>query len=393
MPARLHISRECKGARSCSYMQSNIPRRLILVLFFSFLLIPQKVQAASAATIVRFHTDFGNIDIQMFDAQMPRTVTNFLNYVRTSRYNGTAVHRNSDTADVAGGPMRDFVIQGGGYVFTEASPIINFLRVQTDPAIADEPGGGVRGPSNVRGTIAMAKSGPNTVNSQWFINQGNNSILDDPTRGDGGFSAFGAILDGGMAAVDAIGALPVPRTNTFGFTIAAPFNDLPLRNFTGNKIEDIRVVNTVSLQSVIVLNSFIPLGDFSRDGVADATDLAILQSNLNQIPTGARLDKGDIDNDGDVDDMDLKIFNARGTFSIVDYNIDPITKAYTVQFLSQAGVNYSLQYKTTLAAGSQWSNVPAHTNRPGASVSTIFSGNLGDLPAASAYYLRIATVP
>jgi cyclophilin family peptidyl-prolyl cis-trans isomerase len=161
------------------------------------------------------------------------------------------VHRASDIFDPV---PRDFVIQGGGYFLNDPVPpatILSFDTVVTDPPIADEPGGGVFGPSNVRGTLAMAKSGPDTATSQWFINQGDNSLLDDPLRADGGFSAFGLVLGSGMDVVDAIGALPLPED--FGFAIASPFNDLPLLDFTGDSIDDIREVNTVVVWSVTVV--------------------------------------------------------------------------------------------------------------------------------------------
>jgi cyclophilin family peptidyl-prolyl cis-trans isomerase len=267
--------------------------------------------AAQAATVVRFATVMGDFDIQLFDSQMPRTVANFLRYANANRYNGTVIHRNSDTADTTGGPMRDFVIQGGGFTLVDAQPVLRRRDVvrspaptpNPDPPITDEPGGGVAGPSNVRGTIAMAKSGPNTVTSQWFINQGDNSILDSPTRSDGGFSAFGAVLGNGMAIVDAIGDLPLP--SNFGFSIPAPFNDLPLRNFGGNSIDDIEIPHLVRVTSVRVLN--LRPGDFDRSGLVDQADLAILQANFG-LATGALVDDGDADMDGDVDGEDLTLW-------------------------------------------------------------------------------------
>lgn len=257
-----------------------------------------------AATIVRFETVLGNFDIQMFDATMPRTVTNFLHYVNSDKYDGTVVHRNSDTNDGSG--TRDFVIQGGGYSFndpTGTQTTITYDEVAKIAPIADEPGGGVAGPSNLRGTIAMAKSGPNTVTSQWFINQGNNSFLDNPGRSDGGFSAFGAVLGNGMTVVDAIGDLPIP--SDFGFGIGQPFNDLPLRNFSGDDITDIRVAHTVTINQVRVLN-LIP-GDFDRNGAVNGADLAILKANFGAT-SGALLDDGDADMDGDVDGQDLLLY-------------------------------------------------------------------------------------
>jgi cyclophilin family peptidyl-prolyl cis-trans isomerase len=260
--------------------------------------------AASAATVVRFQTVMGNFDIQLFDATMPRTVTNFLHYVNSDKYDGTVVHRNSDTNDGSG--MRDFVIQGGGYSLhdpTGTQTTITYGDVTTIAPIADEPGGGVAGPSNLRGTIAMAKSGPNTVTSQWFINQGNNSFLDNPARSDGGFSAFGAVLGNGMTVIDAIGDLPLP--SKFGFGIGAPFNDLPLRDFEGDSISDIRVANTVTVNQVRVLN-LLP-GDFDRNGTVNNADLAILKASFGTT-SGALLDDGDADMDGDVDGQDLLLY-------------------------------------------------------------------------------------
>jgi cyclophilin family peptidyl-prolyl cis-trans isomerase len=271
---------------------------------FAFWILPET--QVRGGTVVRFETVMGNFDVQLFDATMPRTVANFLTYVNTDKYDGTVVHRNSDTQDTSGGPLRDFVIQGGGYSLhdpTGSQTTMTFSSVVTNAPIADEPGGGVAGPSNVRGTIAMAKSGPNTVTSQWFVNQGNNSFLDNPARSDGGFSAFGMVLGNGMTVVDAIGDLPLPTD--FGFSIGSPFGELPLRNFSGNSLQQIRVANTVTVNTKRALN-LLP-GDFDRNGAVNGADLSILRTNLGT-SSGAFLDKGDADMDGDVDGRDFLIW-------------------------------------------------------------------------------------
>jgi cyclophilin family peptidyl-prolyl cis-trans isomerase len=239
--------------------------------------------------------------MRFIQSPSPSAVTNFLSYVSANRYDNTVIHRNSDTRDTAGGPLRDFVIQGGGYSLVNSQWGVSYNSVQTNAAIADEPGGGVAGPSNLRGTIAMAKSGPNTVTSQWFINQGDNSILDSPSRSDGGFSAFGMVLGNGMTVVDAIGDLPVAN-DVFPFGLAAPFNDLPLRNFHSHSTLDLKVANTVTVRDVRVLN-LLP-GDFDRNGVVNQVDLAILNANFGKT-SGAFVDQGDADMDGDVDGADL----------------------------------------------------------------------------------------
>ncbi len=270
----------------------------------------------TAGIVVRFNTVLGSFDVQLFDTEMPNTVQNFLSYVNTDRYDGTVIHRNSDTFDPDLGAFRDFVIQGGGFTFQDPNPpdpndTISIFSVFLDAAIDDEPGGGVAGPSNIRGTIAMAKSGPNTVTSQFFFNQGDNSFLDDPGRPDGGFSAFGMVLGDGMVVVDAIGDLPLPTD--FGFSIASPFNDLPLRNFSGSAINDIRVEHTVTVNSVSQLA--LVLGDFDRNGAVDGDDLAIFSAGFG-ISEGAFLDDGDADMDGDVDGEDFLIWQQNhGTIS------------------------------------------------------------------------------
>jgi cyclophilin family peptidyl-prolyl cis-trans isomerase len=213
------------------------------------------------------------------------------------------VHRNSDTQDTAGGPLRDFVIQGGGYYLQDPVPpntTITYSQVNTIAPIADEPGGGVTGISNLRGTIAMAKSGPNTVTSQWFINQGNNSILDSPLRSDGGFAAFGAVLGNGMTVVDAIGDLPIPTD--FGFTIGSPFNELPLRNFSGNSISQIRVANTVTVSQVRVLNYL--AGDYDFNGTVNQADYTVWRNTLGSTTNAA----ADGNGNGKVDAADYVLW-------------------------------------------------------------------------------------
>ncbi len=230
-----------------------LPSAVVLAVFVALLGSTTPANAGADRTVVRFETVEGTFDVELYDDLMPRTVANFLDYVQAERYDGSVVHRAADTAPP--NPM-DFVVQGGGFFLHDPDPpdpdaSVTFSNVVTNAPILDEPGGGIAGPSNVRGTIAMAKSGPDTVTSQWFINQDDNSILDDPQRDDGGFSAFGVVLDDGMTVVDAIGALPLPPD--FGFTIGLPFNDLPLRNFSGSMISDVREINTVVVQSITVV--------------------------------------------------------------------------------------------------------------------------------------------
>jgi cyclophilin family peptidyl-prolyl cis-trans isomerase len=210
-----------------------------------------------SATVIRFETVLGNYDIRLWSGVMPNSVNNMLAYINANRYDGTFVHRS----------IPGFVVQGGGFTYNQANNTAP--QISTFPPILDEPGNEVTGPSNVRGTIAMAKSGPNTVTSQWFVNLGDNSELDDPARPDGGFSAFGRVLGNGMSVLDAIAALPRGDLDPFP---QETFDTVPLRNGTGlaNRLvfaNDVRVLN-------------IPAGDYNIDGKVDGADLAVWKADF-----------------------------------------------------------------------------------------------------------------
>ncbi len=281
---------------------------LVCSLGIALLLVTWLSGGAAQATLIQIQTVTGSFSLRLYDTAMPRTVANFLHYVTSNKYAGTVIHRNSDTPDPPpSGPLRDFVIQGGGYTLTDPIPpndLMSVGNVATIAPIADEPGGGVTGLSNLRGTIAMAKSGPNTATSQWFINQGDNSFLDDPARSDGGFAAFGRVLAKGMTVVDAIGDLPIP--SDFGFEIGGAFNDLPLRNFSGDSIEQVRVQNTVTVTRVRVLNY--PMGDYDFNGTVDAADYIVWKSTFGSTTNAA----ADGNGDGIVNAADYSIW--RNTF-------------------------------------------------------------------------------
>ncbi|MBH0001574.1 peptidylprolyl isomerase [Pseudoalteromonas sp. SWYJZ12] len=145
---------------------------------------------SSTATIVEMKTSQGIIVINLFDQDTPKTVENFLSYVDDESYNQTVIHRS----------LSDFVIQGGGFTFSD-----DFDPITTKPAIINEPVF-----SNVKGTIAMAKvdGDPNSATSQWFFNIVDNSVgsaqLDTQ---NGGFTVFGQITEASQSTLDKIAAL------------------------------------------------------------------------------------------------------------------------------------------------------------------------------------------
>lgn len=146
-----------------------------------------------SATIVEFQTSHGNFKVNLHDNATPKTVANFLKYVKDEDYNNTVVHR----------VVKGFVMQTGGFKFPGKLPL---QAIATDSPVVNEPVY-----SNVRGTIAMAKRSGNkdSATSQWFVNLADNSggspKLDTQ---NGGFTVFGEIIEG-MDKIDTIASLPL----------------------------------------------------------------------------------------------------------------------------------------------------------------------------------------
>lgn len=144
---------------------------------------------ASAQT-VKLQTSEGDIRIALDADKAPKTVANFVKYVKSGHYDGVIFHRVID----------GFMIQTGGYD--------EKLRQRpTRPPIPLESHNGL---SNVRGSIAMARTDvPNSATSQFFINVADNVRLDgDPADKATGYAVFGQVVDG-MDVVDKIRAAEV----------------------------------------------------------------------------------------------------------------------------------------------------------------------------------------
>jgi len=134
---------------------------------------------AFAAPIVDLVTNRGTIEITLDQAHAPKTVANFLAYVKANHYNGTIFHRVID----------GFMIQGGGFdrQMTER---------QTRAPITNEADNGLK---NNLGTIAMARtSDPHSATAQFFINVANNDSLNfrARTQDDWGYAVFGKVTQG-----------------------------------------------------------------------------------------------------------------------------------------------------------------------------------------------------
>lgn len=138
-------------------------------------------------TVVRFQTNFGVIDIELFDTVAPVTAANFRKYVEDGAYDQMFFHRL----------VTDFVLQGGGFKFDDGP---GMRAIDTEPPIQNE-----FQRLNLERTVAMAKQegNPNSATSQFFINLQDNPNLN---TSNGGFTVFGRVIRG-WVSVDAIAGL------------------------------------------------------------------------------------------------------------------------------------------------------------------------------------------
>jgi len=146
------------------------------------------VALAQAATQVKFQTSLGDFTVEVYADKAPKTVENFLQYVKDKHYNGTIFHRVMD----------GFMVQGGGF-----TPDMN--QKATREPIPLEAKNGLK---NDRGTIAMARTGnPNSATAQFFINVVDNAGLNAPSPDGYGYAVFGKVVSG-METIDKIRTTP-----------------------------------------------------------------------------------------------------------------------------------------------------------------------------------------
>ncbi len=146
--------------------------------------------------VVTDGTRVGTFKVALDIEKAPITVDNFLYYVNQGFYTNTVFHR----------VIADFVVQGGGYTTTGSQ------KEPLKPAIKNEASNGL---SNVRGTIAMARTDePDSATSQFYLN-----LVDNPSLNPGGVSAAGYAVFGhvisGIEVVDEIGKVPTRSIGGF----------------------------------------------------------------------------------------------------------------------------------------------------------------------------------
>jgi peptidyl-prolyl cis-trans isomerase A (cyclophilin A) len=154
-------------------------------LFFGAFLASVLACSPALAEKVRLATSLGDIVVELDSQKAPKTVDNFVKYVKSGHYDGTIFHR----------VIENFMIQGGGMK-------ADMSEKPTRPPIPLESRNGL---SNARGTISMARTmDPNSATAQFFINVKDNTNLDQPNSRDGnGYAVFGKVV-AGMDVVDKI---------------------------------------------------------------------------------------------------------------------------------------------------------------------------------------------
>ena len=155
--------------------------------------------------MVKLHTNFGEITIELDADRAPESTANFLEYVKDGFYNNTIFHRVID----------GFMIQGGGF-----EP--GMKQKQTGAPVKNEAANGLK---NENDTIAMARtSDPHSATAQFFINVSNNTFLNHtaPTSQGWGYAVFGRVVEG----QDVVDRIRKVQTGSRGMHQDVPVDDV-----------------------------------------------------------------------------------------------------------------------------------------------------------------------
>lgn len=192
-----------------------------IMLLIAFFCIPTIIASAENknsappeknASLVRLETTKGDIIIELSPDKAPKTVENFLTYVREGHYDGTIFHR----------VIKDFMIQGGGMTET-------MQPKKTRSAVINEADNQLK---NVVGSIAMARtSAPHSATSQFFINVKDNAFLDYKEKSPmgWGYCVFGKVVEG----MDVVRAIENVKT-----TMRSGYRDVPIETIAIKRAEE-----------------------------------------------------------------------------------------------------------------------------------------------------------
>jgi len=160
---------------------------------------------------VLLKTNKGDITLSLDAVKAPKTVANFLQYVKNGHYDSTIFHRVID----------NFMIQGGGMT-------AGLKEKSSGAQIENEADNGLK---NERGTVAMARtSDPHSATAQFFINVGDNDFLNHTAKSaqGWGYAVFGKVSDG----LDVVDAIRKVKTGNAGFHQDVPTEDIVIEKAT-----------------------------------------------------------------------------------------------------------------------------------------------------------------
>lgn len=152
---------------------------MTLKLFVALLGLCLSISAFAANPTIEIKTNKGSMTLELYPDQAPKTVDNFLKYVKSGFYKGTIFHRVIET----------FMIQGGGYD-------ANLREKETRAPVHNEADNGLK---NEAYTIAMARTGePHSATAQFFISTRDNEFLNytAPNAQGWGYTVFGKVVKG-----------------------------------------------------------------------------------------------------------------------------------------------------------------------------------------------------
>ena len=179
---------------------------------------PSATADTQAHPQVAIHTTQGDITLELYPDKAPKSVANFLQYVRDGFYSGTVLHR----------AIPGYLVQGGLYT-RELQP------KRTHSAIPSEADNGL---SNLRGTVAVARGAdPNSGTAQFFFNLVDNRRLDYVGNQSGltwGYAVFGKVIKG-LDVVDKIAALPTRGQGPFASDVPNPLVVINSANVVGEE--------------------------------------------------------------------------------------------------------------------------------------------------------------
>jgi cyclophilin family peptidyl-prolyl cis-trans isomerase len=290
-------------------------------------------------------TAFGDISVELYEAEAPITVDNFLHYVDIGFYDWTFIHRTVNSGI--------YVVQGGMFAYNYDEHEVITRTPDRDPIINES----YNGLSNLQGTIAMARQDePNSATSQFYFNQSDNLSLDkDYPYGDGyGYCVFGKVING-MELIDFFVQLPHVDPSLIGGLPEVPIYYDPYG--TGYLVETAEVklapagywlkadVNYDGIVDESDLAqvcdnwlSIAELGDMEVNGVIDFAEFAQVARRWKWTSTWRRFTPADIDNSGTVNFRDFALlandWKKNGIELRGDLNLDQVVDATDLMYLS-----------------------------------------------------------